>query len=82
MIILETQKLMMSWPVTITFVGWNVARDDVLSGQPRVENVQSADENQVSKTSSSWVSTVASSRLYFARAAVSLSATKIFPSAS
>ena len=51
MIILATQKKMMSNPVTSTSVGWKVLSSGVSSGQPRVEKVQSAELNQVSRTS-------------------------------
>jgi hypothetical protein len=53
MIIRATQKKMMSKPVTSTSVGWKVFSSGVFSGQPRVEKVHSAEENQVSSTSSS-----------------------------
>ncbi len=48
-----TQKKMMSPPVTSTFVGWNVSRSFVRSGQPIGEKVHSHEENHVSRTSSS-----------------------------
>ena len=53
MIILATQKKMISKPVTSTSVGWKSFSSSVLSGQPKVENVHSAELNQVSRTSSS-----------------------------
>ncbi len=49
-----TQKKMISKPVTNTLVGYHVFSASVCSGQPNVEKGQSADENQVSSTSSSW----------------------------
>ena len=52
-IILEIQKKMMSYAETRVFVGKNFSRSGVLSGHPSVENGQSHDENQVSRTSSS-----------------------------
>ena len=48
-----TQKKIMSKPVTSTLVGYQRLRSSVASGQPNVENGHSADENQVSKLSSS-----------------------------
>ena len=59
-----TQKKMMSKPVTSTEVGRKVASSGVLSGQPRVENGHSAEENQVSSTSSSWRSCFARASLF------------------
>src|SRR5690606_36160069 len=53
-IIRATQKKMMSYPVTRMSVGKKYLRSSVSSGQPMVEKGQSADENQVSSTSSSW----------------------------
>ena len=55
MIIRATQKKMMSKPVTSTLDGRN-ACSFVSFGQPSVEKGTSADENQVSSTSSSRVS--------------------------
>ena len=52
-IIRATQKKMMSKPVTSTEVGYQRASSLVCSGQPMVEKGQSAEENQVSSTSSS-----------------------------
>ena len=78
MIIRATQKKMMSKPVTSTDDGRNVASSRVFSGQPSVEWHQSADENQVSSTSSSWANDVGSrpsSTTACARAAASLRAT-------
>src|SRR5262249_14113523 len=49
-----TKKKMRSKPVTSTEVGYQVRSSGVPSGQPRVENGQSPDENQVSRTSGSW----------------------------
>ncbi len=78
MIMRATQKKMMSKPVTSTDDGRNVRNSRVSSGQPSVEWHQSADENQVSSTSSSWAND-AGSRPSFAtacsRAAASLRAT-------
>lgn len=48
-----TQKKMMSKPVTSTEDGMNNFRSGVSSGQPKVEKGTSAEENQVSSTSSS-----------------------------
>ena len=45
----------MSRPVIIRSVGWNVSRSSVRSGQPSVANGHSAELNQVSSTSGSWV---------------------------
>jgi hypothetical protein len=53
MTIRATQKKMMSKPVTSTDEGRKALRSGVSSGQPRVENGTSADENQVSSTSAS-----------------------------
>mmetsp|Transcript_8973 Transcript_8973/g.40766 ORF Transcript_8973/g.40766 Transcript_8973/m.40766 type:complete len:212 (+) Transcript_8973:2239-2874(+) len=56
-----TQKKRMSCPVSITCVGKNLAMSSASSsGHPSVENGQSPEENQVSKTSSSWYSTTCS----------------------
>ena len=56
MIIRATQKKMMSKPVTSTVDGRKSDISFVCSGQPSVENGTSADEYQVSSTSSSRVS--------------------------
>ena len=53
MIIRATQKKIISKPVTRTLVGLKFFSASVCSGQPWVEKVQSAEENQVSRTSSS-----------------------------
>ena len=53
MIILATQKKMMSYPVVKLSVGKNRFKSAVSSGQPRVENGQSHELNQVSSTSDS-----------------------------
>src|SRR4029453_2255033 len=53
-IIRATQKNRMSYPVTSTDVGENLSSSAVLSGQPRVENGPTPEENQVSRTPSSW----------------------------
>ncbi len=51
-----TQKKMMSYPVTISVVGYQYFRSsEFRSGQPSVEKGQSAEENHVSSTSSSRV---------------------------
>ena len=52
-IILATQKKIISNPVTNTSVGWYFFKRLSLEGHPRVEKVHSAEENQVSRTSSS-----------------------------
>src|SRR4051794_29603502 len=52
-IIRAHQRLMISRAVELTWVGWNVRRSSVSSGQPSVANGHSADENQVSSTSGS-----------------------------
>jgi len=52
-IILATQKKIMSKPVTKVEVGWNNASLSVSFGQPRVAKVHKLDENHVSSTSSS-----------------------------
>jgi len=49
--ILATQKNMMSYPVTNTFVGKYLFISSVSDGQPSVLNGQSALLNHVSKTS-------------------------------
>ncbi|MNN67220.1 hypothetical protein D3C81_1828440 [compost metagenome] len=51
-----TQKKIISKPVTSTDDGRKVLKSGVSSGQPSVEKGTSADENQVSSTSSSRVS--------------------------
>ena len=56
MIIRATQKKMMSKPVTSTVLGRNRSSSFVCRGQPSDENGTSADEYQVSSTSSSRVS--------------------------
>ena len=56
MIIRATQKKMMSKPVTSTLLGRNRSCSIVFAGQPSVEKGTSADEYQVSSTSSSRVS--------------------------
>ena len=53
-----TQKNRMSKPVTRTLVGNHFRSSLVSSGQPMVEKGHSAEENQVSRTSSSWCSSV------------------------
>ncbi len=67
MIIRATQKKMMSKPVTSTDEGRKLRSSFVSSGQPSVEWHHSADENQVSSTSSSWTND-AGSRPSFAAA--------------
>ena len=63
MIMRTTQKKMMSKPVISTELGRNVSSSGVCSGQPSVEWHHSADENQVSSTSSSCLSALAGFRL-------------------
>ena len=53
MIIRATQKNMMSNPVTSTEEGKKASRSLVFSGQPSEVKGTSAEENQVSRTSSS-----------------------------
>ena len=53
MIIRATQKKMMSKPVMSTDEGRKSSRSDVFSGQPSEVNGTSAEENHVSRTSSS-----------------------------
>ncbi|SVK46727.1 Uncharacterised protein [Acinetobacter baumannii] len=72
MIMRAIQKKMMSKPLTITLVGWKVFSASVCSGQPKVEKVHRPDENQVSSTSSSWVSTTSAPRLFSLRTSSSL----------
>ncbi len=79
MIIRATQKKMMSCPVTSTSVGWYISSSRVCSGQPSVPNVHIADENQVSRTSSSARSATSSARLYLRRTSASSRATYIAP---
>ena len=81
-IILATQKNMMSKPVTSTSVGWNLSKNSLSLGQPSVEKVHSADENQVSSTSSSWRSAIPSPRLCLARISASDFPTYTLPSSS
>ena len=81
-IIRATQKKIMSKPVINTSVGWNILSSLVCSGQPKVENVHKPDENHVSNTSSSCLSSIAESKLYFDRTSSSLRATYTLPSAS
>ena len=75
MIIRATQKKMISKPVTSTEVGWKVASSGVSRGQPRVEKVHRAEENQVSSTSSSCRRTVSSASALSARTSASLAPT-------
>jgi len=57
MTILATQKKMISPPVSRRSPGKKALRSGFsLSGHPRVENGKSPDENQVSRTSSSYES--------------------------
>ena len=85
MIIRATQKKMMSNPVTSTDDGRNVRSSFVSSGQPSVEWHHSAEENHVSRTSSSRTND-AGSRPSFARAkaraAASSRATYTLPASS
>src|SRR5258706_14906457 len=81
MIMRTTQKKMISKPVISTDEGRKVRNSGVSSGQPSVEWHQSAEENQVSSTSSSWRSAPAG--LPALRPASSaLRATKTFPASS
>ena len=73
MIIRATQKKMMSKPVTSTLDGRKVSSSFVCAGQPSVEWHHSADENQVSSTSSSRLND-AGARPSFAVACASASA--------
>ena len=75
MIILATQKKIISKPVTRTFVGWYLFRSLVEDGHPRVENVHNEEENQVSNTSSSCFKINSSSSWYFFLTDLSSSAT-------
>ena len=81
-IILATQKKIISNPVTNTSVGWYFFNKLSLEGHPRVEKVHSAEENQVSRTSSSCLIFFCEASSYFCLTLSSLSATKIFPSSS
>src|SRR5699024_2241945 len=54
-IILATQKKMISYPLTRTFVGKNFFTSAVFAAQPFVENGHPAVENHVSRTSASRV---------------------------
>ncbi len=81
MIMRTTQKKMMSKPVTTTEVGRNMRNSRVCSGQPSVEWLHSADENQVSSTPSSWVSALAG-LFIFAAASAALRATTTLPASS
>src|SRR5271163_3129533 len=81
MIMRTTQKKMMSKPVTTTEVGRNMRNSGVCSGQPSVEWHHSADENQVSSTSSSCLRALAGLFIFFA-ASSTLRATTTLPSAS
>src|SRR5690625_6735134 len=80
MIMRATQKKIISKPVTKTLEGRYFCRSAVVSGQPMVVNGTSAEENQVSSTSSSRVS---GPSMPWARArsmaSVSLRATMISP---
>ena len=72
MIMRTTQKKMMSKPVISTELGRNVRNSGVCCGQPSVEWHQSADENQVSSTSSSCRSALAGLPASFAASAASV----------
>ena len=80
MIMRATQKKMMSWPVTSTSVGWNRASAWVCSGQPRVAKLHSAEENQVSRTSSSCRSGTSAAKPARRRASASSRPTWMAPS--
>ena len=82
MIIRATQKKMMSCPVISTWLGRYVSRSLEASGQPIVAIGQRDEENQVSRTSSSWTSLISVGMLYFRLAASSFSATKTLPDSS
>ena len=82
MIILATQKNMMSCPVIRVLDGRKRLRSSDESGHPIVAKGQRADENQVSSTSSSFVKATEGSKEYFARACCSSFATKILPAES
>ena len=79
MIILATQKKIMSWPVIKVLEGRKCFRSSVSLGHPIVANGHRADENQVSSTSPSWLSGKDDSKLYFSRASSWVFATYIFP---
>jgi hypothetical protein len=72
MIMRATQKKMMSKPVTSTSVGWKVFSVAGSLGQPSVPKVHSAEENQVSSTSSSCRRLMLAGRLYLLRTSSSL----------
>ena len=57
-IIRFSQRRMISRAVVFSVPGYQAASSGVSSGQPRIANGQSADENQVSSTSSLRVSSV------------------------
>src|SRR3990172_5692105 len=57
-----TQKKMISKEVTSVLVGYHFLKAGVFSGQPSVEKGQRALENQVSRTSGSWISSPPSHR--------------------
>ena len=77
-----TQKKIISKPVTSTSDGWKVFKSSVFSGQPCVEKVQSADENHVSSTSSSWLNVTLSAMLFSRRTSASSRPTNTLPSLS
>src|SRR5437867_12536232 len=81
MIMRTTQKKMMSKPVTSTDEGKKKRSSCVASGQPGVAWHHSADENQVSSTSSSCRSARAGWPAFFA-ASSALCATKTLPASS
>src|SRR5690242_151430 len=72
---------MMSKPVMSTDEGRNAFSSGVSSGQPSVEWHHSADENQVSRTSSSRLSALALLPAFFAASPASR-ATKMLPASS
>src|SRR2546427_7629783 len=81
MIMRTTQKKMMSKPVTSADEGKKKRSSCVSCGQPSVEWHHSADENQVSRTSSSCLSALAGLPAFFA-ASSALRATKTLPASS
>ena len=86
MIIRATQKKMMSKPVTSALEGRNSSNPRsamaASSGQPRVLNGHSAEENQVSSTSLSWRSGTSAASPERARASASSRPTWMLPASS
>src|SRR5207244_1532980 len=77
MIMRASHKKMIPRSVELTSFGYHAWSSGVSSGQPSVAKGQSADENQVSSTSSSWRNSGAS---HSAQAPGSDSATVVWPS--